>query len=389
MQEPQIIKIALSDITVAPANARHHPDEQIKQIADSIQAFEWTVPLLVDKDNTLIAGHGRLSAAQLLGLSEVPVIRLEHLTPEQVRAYRIADNRLAELAGWDEDILGQELEALRELDVDLALTGFDDAALDTLLGSSDGDVGSDDAPEPPEEPTTQPGDVWVMGGHRLICGDSTDKATVERLLEGATPRLMVTDPPFGVNYDPKWRNKLSKAKRRDDYMPAEDDDTVDFSAAWSLAPCEVVYIWQGGNGVVEQYIALETMDWDVRQIVIWLKQSPVITQGPYSNQREFCCYAVKKGCKADWIGPPAISNVWQAAWEGGTQHAAQKPIELMERPISYHKGDVYEPFSGSGTTIIAAERQGRRCWAVELDPAYCDVAVRRWEEATGRKAERG
>ena len=382
----ELRRVPAGELKANPKNWRIHPEGQRTALSHMLERIGYAAACIARETSEgllLIDGHLRTDIA---GDELIPVLVVD-LDEQEADELLATLDPLSAMA----EANAEKLEALKKQLDELPPVDFD-AIYDLVKKDLPPDPALDDAPEPPDDPVTQPGDVWVLGRHRLICGDSTDETVVAKVLAGEKPRLMVTDPPFGVNYDPKWREEAAKKGRlwmpkRTSYMPAGTDDTVDFSAAWSLAPCEVGYIWQGGNGVVEQYVALENMDWNVRQIIVWSKTSPVITRGPYANQREFCCYAVKKGCKADWIGPPSVTNLWQVAWEDGTRHAAQKPIELMERPLRYHSGDVYEPFSGSGTTILAAERQERRCYAVELSPAYCDVAVRRWEEMTGLKAE--
>ena len=376
------------------ANAKTHPPDQIALIERSIREYGWTVPVLVDENDVLIAGHARVEAARNLGIATVPTIRLDHLTPDQARAYRLADNRLTEIGGWDTELLRAELEALDAVDFDLDLTGFTREDFGALAPPNTGDR-EEETPEPPDEPRTQAGDVWVLGRHRLICGDSTDAAVVARVLAGEAPALMVTDPPFGVGFDGAWRERAVAEGRlrwtsavRVQYMEAADDTEIDWLAAWQSSPSQIAYIWQAHVGVVPTAEILTSLDWQLRNLIVWHKSNPVISRGQYANQVEFCWYAVRKGATSEWIGPPSVTNLWHVGWDDGTRHAAQKPVELIERAITYHRGDVYEPFAGSGTAFIAAERQRRRCFGVELSPAFCDVIVERWEQYTGREAER-
>ena len=381
------------ELVAYEANTKTHPADQIALIERSIREFGWTVPVLVDAQDVIVAGHARVDVAKRMGLATVPTIRLDDLTPEQLRAYRIADNRLTELGGWDTDLLQRELAALDDAGFELRDHGVLARRLwqhDAVSTGGDGD----DVPDPPAEPVTQLGDVWTLGRHRLICGDSADEAAVARVLAGNEPALMVTDPPFGVNYDPTWRDEAGKAGRlqwtakRTEYMDAAADTEIDWPAVWKLSPSTIAYIWQAHVGVVPTARVLEDLGWQLRNLIVWSKQSPVISRGQYANQVEFCWYGVQKGATAEWIGPPSVTNLWAVSWESDTRHAAQKPLELMERPMTYHRGDVYEPFCGSGTTLIAAERHARRCFAIELSPAFCDVIVERWQNLTGRKAER-
>ena len=379
---------SIDSVTPYDKNPRKVPQKAIDAVANSLRLYGFRQPIVVDKDGVIIAGHTRRLGAQQLGMTEIPV-HVADLSPEQARAYRLADNQTRELTDWDDDALAQELyELSQSSDEGLAqlaeMTAFDESELAKMI----------DAVNPPDEETpleaepesrSERGQVWLLGKHRLMCGDSGVKDDVDRLLDGAEPRLMVTDPPFGVEYDPKWRNRLAQV-RRGDYMPAEADTRIDWDTVWRLSPASVFYIWLGRAGVLENGLALADSGFELRGLIVWLKSAPVISRGPYAYQSEFCWYAVAKGESAKWIGPASVSNVWQEDWESDTEHAAQKPIGCMERPISYHEGDVYDPFVGSGTTIIAAERQGRACYAMELEPRYVDMAIARWEQYTSQIA---
>jgi DNA modification methylase len=372
-------------------NARTHSDAQVAQIAASIREFGWTNPVLVDGENGIIAGHGRLLAARKLGMSTVPVIELSGLSEAQKRAYIIADNNMALNAGWDNELLGLELGDLAALGFDLSLTGFDDleiAAL-TSLGTS-GLTDPDDIPETPERPTTLPGDVWLLGKHRLICGDSTNPADVERVLNGVKPHLLIADPPYGVSYDPSWRerfgdgNDLARGK-------VLNDDRADWREAWALFPGDVAYVWHGALHAATVAASLEASGFAVRSQIIWDKTRLVIGRGDYHWQHEPAWYAVRKGRKGHWAGDRKQTTVWAIPHrKSPTGHGTEKPVECMKRPIENNSSPgqaVYEPFSGSGTTIIAAEMTGRCCHAIELNPAYVDVAVKRWQEFTGQSAK--
>ena len=391
--EPVIEVRDVADLELYAGNPKQHPESQLMLLERSIREFGWTTPVLVDKNDVVIAGHGRIEAARRLGMDRVPTIRLDHLTPEQARAYRIADNRLTELGPWDAGKLVEELDELKLSGYEVDLTGYTLADLGRMRPP---DEKADDAPEPPAEPVTRPGDVWTLGRSRLVCGDSTDVDVVARVLDGNRPSLMVTDPPFGVNFDPEWRVEAAKSGRlafgeakRTAYMAAKEDTTIDWRTAWALSPATICYIYLGYMGVREQANTLIDLGWELRRLITWKKQHPVITRGPYASQAEHVWYAVRKGSRADWIGPKSTTDVWEIMRaDNQTSHGAEKPLECMERPIRNHSGDVYEPFSGSGTTLIAAERQERSCYAIELDPRYVDVAVERWEDYTGGKAER-
>lgn len=344
----------------------------------------------------LIAGHGRVLGARRLGLQQVPVIRLGHLSDAQVRAFRLADNRIALNAGWDDELLSAELERLKEDGVALELLGFAEDELDRLLHEFDaGETaeGEDDVPKPPAEAITRPGDLWRLGPHRLLCGDATAATAVERLLDGTSPHLMVTDPPYGVAYDPNWRKEsgISSTARTG---KVNNDDRADWREAWSLFPGEVAYVWHSGIYARTVAESLEACGFLIRAQIVWAKPRLVLSRGDYHWQHEPCFYAVRKGATGHWQGARDQTTLWTIATgenDEATEHGTQKPVECMRRPIlnNSKRGDlVYEPFAGSGTTLIAAESTGRVCLALEIDPRYCDVIVERWQRFTGGKAIR-
>jgi DNA modification methylase len=378
------------------ANARTHPDEQVAQIAGSIAEFGFNVPCLVDDRGVLIAGHGRIVAAKRLGLQQVPVIRLDHLTDAQARAFRLADNRIALNAGWNDELLSAELERLKEDGVDLALLGFAEDELDRLLDELNGGgaaEGEDEVPEPPAQAITRPGDLWLLGPHRLLCGDATVATDVERLLEGANPHLMVTDPPYGVEYDPNWRveSGVSSTARPG---KVNNDDRADWREAWSLFPGEVAYVWHSGIYARTVAESLDACGFLIRAQIVWAKPRLVLSRGDYHWQHEPCFYAVRKGARGHWQGARDQTTLWTIATgenDEATEHGTQKPVECMRRPMMNNsaKGDlVYEPFAGSGSTLIAAESIGRVCFAIEIDPRYCDVIIERWKRSTSGQAIR-
>ncbi|MDO5623028.1 MAG: site-specific DNA-methyltransferase [Paracoccus sp. (in: a-proteobacteria)] len=376
-------------------NARTHSDAQIAQIAASIRAFGFTNPILIGSDDIIIAGHGRLMAAQQLGLSEVPVIVLGHLNEPQRRALVIADNKLAENAGWDEELLRLELSALQDdFDFDLDVIGFSDAELEALLGATPADMttdGEDNIPDTPTDPISRPGDLWIMGRHRLICGDSTVATDVDRALGGITPHLMVTDPPYGVAYDPAWRNKAGASSTRRTGKVL-NDDRADWREAWALFPGDIAYVWHGALHAATVAASLEVNGFAIRAQIIWAKDRLILSRGDYHWQHEPCWYAVRKTGKGHWAGDRKQTTLWRIAnrdQDAETVHGTQKPVECMRRPILNNSSPgqaVYEPFMGSGTTLIAAESCGRICLGLELNPAYVDVAVDRWQQFTGEAA---
>src|SRR6056297_1328987 len=382
---------AVADLIPYANNARTHSETQVARIAGSIREFGFNNPVLVDGANGIIAGHGRVLAARQLGLGEVPVIELAHLSEARKRAYILADNRLAEQAGWDRELLSLELGELSDLGVDLEGLGFAAGELDELLALDKADPREEETPEPPTQPVSRPGDLWCLGPHRLLCGDATSEADVARLLRDVRPHLMVTDPPYGVDYDPGWRNRAgaSETKRTGKVM---NDDRADWRAAWALFPGDVAYVWHGALHATTVAESLAACGFEVRSQIIWAKEQLVLSRGHYHWQHEPCWYAVRSGGTGHWTGDRKQSTLWQIPsrdQDAETVHGTQKPVECMRRPILNNSSPgqaVYEPFSGSGSTLIAAETTGRACHAVELDPAYVDVAVARWEAFTGEEA---
>jgi DNA modification methylase len=378
-------------------NARTHSPEQVDQIAASIREWGWTTPVLVDEAGGIIAGHGRVLAAKKLGIGEVPVMVAAGWSEAQKRAYVIADNKLALNAGWDNDLLKVEIGDLQSLNFDLGLTGFSLDEIGVITADkTEGLTDPDEAPEPPADPVTEPGDVWVLGNHRLICGDSTSADVVAKLLGPVKPHLMVTDPPYGVNYDPDWRNRAARANGKPYGASAvglvSNDERADWRDAYVLFPGDVAYVWHpAGARQVEFFESIVASGFEVRMQVIWAKSHFPIGRGNYHVQHEPCWYAVRKGATAHWSGDRKQTTLWQIdkPQKSETGHSTQKPVECMKRPIENNSSPgqaVYEPFSGSGTTIIAGEMTGRQIYAIELNPAYVDVAVTRWQNFTGATA---
>ena len=395
-------------------NSRTHSDEQVAQIAASIEEFGFTNPVLADEKG-IVAGHGRVLGARKLyeagrslrlpsGIplppNTVPVIDCSGWSDAQRKAYVIADNQLALNAGWNLELLKIGLEELQAEGFDLPLIGFDADALKKLLApaGTDGLTDPDETPEPPADPVTRPGDVWVLGRHRILCGDSTVATDVEKVLNGVKPHLMVTDPPYGVEYDPNWRNE---AARNSEGMGNRaigagavgkvlNDDRADWREAWALFPGEVAYVWCASLHSHEVADSLIACDFNLRSQIIWDKTRLIIGRSDYQWQHDPCWYAVKKTGKGHWNGDRKQTTVWAIAHQKSeTGHGTQKPVECMKRPIENNSSPgqaIYEPFSGSGTTIIACEMTGRSCHAIELNAAYVDVAVTRWEKFTGQAA---
>lgn len=378
-------------------NARKVPDRAVDKVASSIKEFGFRQPIVVDRDDVIICGHTRLLAAKKLEFHEVPVHVAENLTPAQVKAYRIMDNRSHEEADWDIELLGPELMELKDFEFDLDLTGFDSAEIDKLLVDPDADEHANKVPDVPVEPTSVAGDLWLCGSHRVLCGDSTLADAVARVCGAMVPVLMVTDPPYGVNYDPIWREDAGLGRQRQTGSVANDDQ-ADWTPAYELFPGDVAYVWHAGVHAGEVAAGLRTAGFEVRAQIIWSKQHFAMSRGHYHWQHEPCWYAVRHGRKSHWRGDRKQSTIWQVAnlnpfggssEEKPTGHGTQKPVELMRRPILNHteSGEgVYDPFLGSGTTLIAAELTGRICLGIDIDPRYVDVIVRRWQDYTGKSA---
>ena len=383
---------AVASLIPYARNSRTHSAEQVSQIAASIREWGWTTPVLVDEDGGIIAGHGRVLAAQKLGIADVPCMVARGWTDAQRRAYIIADNQLALNAGWDNDLRKIEMQALDADGFDLELTGFGADELAAFLNKpTEGLTDEDAVPDVPVDPVSALGDIWVLGAHRLICGDSTAADVVGRLLGDVRPLLMVTDPPYGVEYDPSWRNQAGSAKTKRTGKVL-NDDRADWREAWALFPGDVAYVWHGALHAATVADSLAAAGFAIRSQIIWAKDRLVLSRGDYHWQHEPCWYAVRAKGKGHWAGDRKQTTLWQIAnrdQDADTVHGTQKPVECMRRPILNNSSPgqaVYEPFMGSGTTLIAAETTGRVCFGVELNPAYVDVAVKRWQDFTGKSA---
>jgi DNA modification methylase len=390
-----VIELPLGQIIPYARNPRRN-EKAVAAVAASIAEFGWRQPIVVDENMVVLAGHTRLEAARQLGLETAPVHVARGLTEAQARAFRIMDNRSAQNAEWDEDLLGLELGDLVEAEFDLGLTGFTEEELSALMNGLAEDEtgpqeGEDEIPDTPEDPVSRPGDLWILGNHRLLCGDSTVATDVERLLDGVKPLLMVTDPPYGVEYDPAWRNQAGAAKTRRTGKVL-NDDRADWREAWALFPGDVAYVWHGALHAATVAESLKAAGFAIRSQIVWAKDRLVLSRGDYHWQHEPCWYAVKKTGKGHWAGDRKQTTLWQISGkdqDADTVHGTQKPVECMRRPILNNSSPgqaIYEPFMGSGTTLIAAETTGRVCLGIELNPAYVDVAVERWQAGTGGDA---
>ena len=380
-------------------NARTHTDSQVAQIAASIAEFGFTNPILAGSDGVIVAGHGRLAAAQKLGIETVPVVVLDHLTPTQRRALVIADNRIAENAGWDEAMLQVELAALQDDDFDLTLTGFDaDALADLLAGgetATDGQTDEDAAPEVPETPVSRPGDVWVCGEHRVLCGDATDADAYATVLRDELAGMVFTDPPYNVNYANSAKDKLRGTNRAilNDNLGEGFYDFLLAALTPTLEHCRGgVYVAMSSSELDTLQSAFRTAGGHWSTFIIWAKNTFTLGRADYQRQYEPILYGWPEGAQRHWCGDRDQGDVWNIKKpQKNDLHPTMKPVELVERAIrnSSRPGDVVlDPFGGSGSTLIAAEKSGRRARLIELDPKYVDVIVRRWQDFSGGQATR-
>lgn len=443
--QPTLEQWPLERFKAYERNSRTHDQAQLEQIAASLLEFGWGPPILVrGETEEIAAGHGRLAAARLLvdrghqEFATAPALVRHGWTDEQFRLYVIADNKIAANAGWDEELLALELGELQAEGYDLAVTGFSAEELGDIFGvGNPGKTDPEQAPPLPETPATIEGDVWILGGHRIICGDSTDPQVVAAVLDGDEPHLMVTDPPYGVNYDPNWRVEAGVGGGNTATGVVLNDDRADWSEAWALFPGSTAYVWHGGLHAGTVMNSLIDSGFALRAQIIWVKSRFALSRGHYHWQHEpawlvqrpgqvnvqeavaalegtadeikaalqrlveeltgeleqdhaVAAYAVRSGETAGWEGDRKQSTVWMIEHlKSDTGHGTQKPIDCMRKPMLNNSmpGDtIYEPFSGSGTTIIAGEMCGRRVRAIELNPAYVDVAVKRWQDFTGWEA---
>ncbi|MGV0986611.1 MAG: site-specific DNA-methyltransferase [Limnohabitans sp.] len=395
---PEIHMVSVDALIPYARNARTHTDEQVAQIAASIAEFGWTNPILTDGAKGLIAGHGRLAAARKLGLKEVPVIELGHLTDTQKKAYILADNRIALNAGWDEELLKLELVELQDAGVELDLLGFGDEELAALLGGDSEGAGltDDDAiPEIPQEPVSKTGDLWVLGNHRLLCGDSTVLSDVERLMNGQLADMAFTDPPYNVDYGNSAKDKMRGKDRR-----IMNDALGDGFYQFLYDAClNLLVVTKGACYVSMSSSELHTLQkawtdaggkWST--FIIWAKNTFTLGRADYQRQYEPILYGWKQGTDHFWCGDRDQSDIWNYNKPRVNDlHPTMKPVELVERAIknsSKSRDIVIDLFGGSGTTMIACEKTSRHARLMELDPKFVDVIVKRWEEYTGQKAVR-
>jgi len=378
-------------------NSRLHSDEQIERIAASIQEFGFTNPILVDGKHGIIAGHGRLAAAKKLGMEKVPVIQLAHLSDAQKQAYIIADNRLAELSEWNRELLAEELAELQSFDFDLSLIGFDDASLAEIMPAEkelQPLTDEDDVPEVDEQatPKTKLGDVWILGSHRVMCGDSTDEAMVDKLMNGVKAEMVFTDPPYGVNYEGgHFHSGDVNIKRKREKLASDHDASIyskviPIICKFADGPC---YTWYADSKATPLYQAIDEYG-EFHAMIVWHKINATYAalNAQYKQRHEPCAYWKPKKSTLRWCGASTEATIWEEKRDPqNIYHPTQKPICLAERAINNHEAKtVLDLFLGSGSTLIACDKTGRKCYGMELSPQYIEVIIRRWQEYTGKEA---
>jgi DNA modification methylase len=395
----EVSEVPIGQLIAYERNPRKN-DRAINRMMASIKEYGFAIPILARRrgeEIEVVDGHLRLKAAKKLKMTVVPVIFCDEWTDAQVKAFRLLVNRSVNWATWDEELLALELKDLDALDFDLSLTGFDPFEIDQFLFPDAADPSADQTPKRNEIAATRLGDLWICGEHRVLCGDATSTEAVAGLFGTERPKLLLTDPPYGVSYDPNWREEAGLGEQRQTGV-VKNDDRADWAEAYRLFPGDVAYIWHAGVHAGEVAAGLEACGFRIRAQIIWLKQHYALSRGDYHWKHEPCWYAVRAGKRSNWCGDRKQSTVWEVANlnpfggsnnEPATGHGTQKPVEIMRRPIlnNTRSGDiVYDPFLGSGTTLIAAELTDRICCGIELDLRYVDVIIKRWEELTGKKA---
>lgn len=368
-------------------------DAQVDRMCGVIKEFGFRIPIVAKSDGSVVDGHLRLKAALKLGMTDVPVALADELTDAQVKAFRLLVNKSANWAEWDNDLLALEFGELQDMDFDLSLTGFgeDEIAALTAISTPEGNTDPDEVPEVPDEPVSKPGDVWVLGNHRLMCGDSTSVDDVGRLANGRLVDMLLTDPPYNVAYEGKTKDAL---KIKNDEM--KDEQFRQFlrdafvSADMVMKPGAVFYIWHADSEGYNFRGACRDAGWAVRQCLVWNKSSMVMGRQDYHSKHEPCLYGWKEGARHLWASDRKQTTILEFARPSRSgEHPTMKPVALFEyQMLNNTKGGdiVLDLFGGSGTTVISAEKNGRVAYAMELDPRYCDVIVKRWEDFTGQKA---
>lgn len=386
-----IEKLKVSELIPYANNARTHSDEQVAQIASSIREFGFANPVLIDSQNGIIAGHGRVLASRKLGLEEVPCIRLPHLSEAQKKAFILADNRLALNAGWDEELLKIEISSLEDIGFNLDVLGFTDDELANFLAklNEEGNTDPDEVPETPAQSVTVSGDIWLLGNHRVMCGDSTSATEITKLLDGKKANLWITDPPYNVNYEGGTGLTIMNDSMEDNTF-REFLRNACASADANMEEGAVFYIWHADSEGFNFRGACHDIGWKVRQCLIWVKSSLVMGRQDYHWKHEPCLYGWKDGAGHYWGNDRKQTTTLEFDKpKRNGEHPTMKPVELFAYQIKNSSNGgaiVLDSFGGSGTTIIACEQLGRNGYAMELDPKYVDVIVERWQNFTGKRA---
>ena len=372
-------------------NARKIPQKAIDKVAASLQEFSFRQPIVVDKDGVIVCGHTRWLAAQKLGLEQVPVHVAENLTPAQVRAYRLLDNRSHEETTWDDDLLGLELLDLKGLGIDMDLTGFDMPEIDDLLSKLDiqgGLTDIDAIPDVPEIPVSQAGGLWILDNHRVLCGDATNRSDVDRVLGGSPADMVFCDPPYSVSYTGKTARKLTI--KNDDLGAGFNDFLRDACANMLAVTKGAIYICMSSSELHTLFRAFTEAGGHWSTFIVWAKNHFTLGRSDYQRQYEPILYGWAEGTPHYWCGARDQGDVWSIDRPSVNDlHPTMKPVELVQKAVrnsSKSRGLVFDPFGGSGTTLLACETTGRQARLIELDPRYVDVIVKRWQDYTGRKA---
>jgi site-specific DNA-methyltransferase (adenine-specific) len=379
-----------------PYHNNPRKDQAVDKVASSINEYGFQQPIVVDKNMVVVVGHTRLMGAKKLGLKRVPTV-IADLTETQAKAYRIADNRINEDSTWDMELLNLEIAGLSELNFDLDLLGFDSSELDKFLSNDEEYLtDEDEVPEPPKEPKSKLGDIYELGKHKIMCGDSRKQENVNKLMLDEKANMVLTDPPFGVDYDQKnedLNNRLG-GNRITEYIEADEsvdfeDFSFDFIKNFKLTNYNTIYIWINGKNSFKLYNALLKNDIYIASQLIWLKNNHVLTRQDYSSKYEICFYGWKK--KHKYYGKFSHDVLEFDRLNKNKLHPTQKPVEMLEKLLidgSRENNIIYDCFLGSGSTLIACEKLNRICYGFELNPIYCDVIIKRWENFTGKKAKK-
>jgi DNA modification methylase len=394
-----VFEIGIDQLIPSPRILRKN-DGAVNRMTAAIKEYGVPIPILCrhrGEKIEIVDGHLRVKAAPKLGMTTILVVFCDDWSEAQVKAFRILVNRSATWAAWDQELLSLELTDLDALDFDLSLTGFDPFEIDEFLFPGAVEAPAETVPQLPNAVISRLGDLYLLDLHRVLAGDATSPEAVTKLYGEERPKLLLTDPPYGVNYDPNWRERAGLGRTQRKGL-VKNDDRADWAVAYKLFPGDVAYLWHAGVHAAEAAASLEAVGFRIRAQILWVKQHFALSRGDYHWAHESCWYAVREGKSSNWCGDRKQSTVWEvpnlnpfggSQDEPTTGHGTQKPAEVMRRPILNNtrlKDIVYDPFLGSGTTLIAAELTGRVCFGLEIDPHYCDVIITRWQDLTGKKA---